>query len=201
MIRYQLICGAAGPAEAKPASRKTARSGASASPARKTPAGCGHQFESWFQNSAAYDSLLERGQITCPACGSGRVEKALMAPNVKTTKGKEKSVTRQDAEAASAPGAATPTPGPVAVAGAPQALAALTPEQRTFVDAMRRVRAHVLANSEDVGKKFVEEARKIHHEETELRSIHGEASLEEAKALAEEGIDIFPIPVLPDDRN
>ena len=66
---------------------------------------------------------------------------------------------------------------------------------------MRKVRAHVLANSEDVGKKFVEEARKMHHEETEVRGIHGEASLEEAKALAEEGIDIFPIPVLPDDRN
>ena len=80
-------------------------------------------------------------------------------------------------------------------------MATLTPEQRTFVETMRKVRDHVLSSSEDVGPRFVEEARKMHYEETEARSIRGEASIEDARALAEEGIDVFPIPVLPDDRN
>ena len=117
-----------------------------------------------------------------------------MAPSVKTTKGKRTAISGPSVEP---PSPASPAPA----SGAPRALAALTPEQRAFVDTMTKVRAHILANSEDVGKKFVEEARKIHHEEAEARSIHGEASIEEAKELSEEGIDIFPVPILPGDRN
>jgi len=155
-------------------------------------AGCGQEFESWFQSSEAFDKLLKHGQIACPACGSTSIDKALMAPNVKTTKGKERALPAPLAAGPSAPGAGQTPQRPLAM---------LTPEQRNFVEAMRKFREHVLSTSENVGRKFVEEARKIHYEESEPRSIHGEASLQDAKALAEEGIDVFPIPDLPDDRN
>ena len=118
-----------------------------------------------------------------------------MAPSVKTTKGKTVAPIVQaspTAEQASAPESTQESA---------RLLATLTPEQRNFVEKLRQVRDKVLASSEYVGKRFADEARKIHNEETDARSIHGEASMEEAKALAEEGIDVFPIPVLPDDRN
>ncbi len=208
MIRYRLICaGAAGEpdkatAGAKAAAKvKAARSKATAAkvaserPKRKRAEGCGHEFESWFQSSDAFDKLIERGQISCPGCGSTHVEKSLMAPSVKTTKGKERPLSP------SRPSAQADGALPAQEAPPVRALATLTPEQRAFVDTMRKVREHVLATSENVGKKFVEEARKMHYDEAETRSIHGEASIDDAKALAEEGIDIFPIPALPDDRN
>lgn len=207
MIRYRLICGGtsgepgkvAAAAKSRPKAKgaRGGKSAASATPARaaiKNIDGCGHEFESWFQSSDAFEKLVKRGQVTCPGCGSRHVDKALMAPSVKTTKGK-----RQAAEA-NLP-TAQPNNTVTAPAALPRALATLTPEQRAFVDTMRKVREHVLATSENVGKKFVEEARKMHYEEAETRSIHGEASIDDAKALAEEGIDIFPIPELPDDRN
>ena len=199
MIRYRLMCGASPGAPTKSASAGQAKSKSKAAVAggagkalprpiagrstRNRSEGCGHEFESWFQSSDAFDTLLVRGQVTCPACGSRHVAKALMTPSVKTTKGKDQS-------------AIVAVPAPTS-----RPLATLTPQQRAFVDTMRKVREHVLATSENVGKKFVDEARKMHYEEAETRSIHGEASIEEAKALAEEGIDVFPIPELPDDRN
>ena len=91
--------------------------------------------------------------------------------------------------------------GPTEAQAGAVRMAALSPEQKAFVETMRKVRDHVLKTSENVGPRFVEEARRMHYDETEARSIHGEASLEEAKALAEEGIEVFPVPVLPDDRN
>ena len=196
MIRYRLMCGAAPGAPTKSASAGKAKAASKAAgaskalsrartgrPARQEVRGCGHEFESWFQSSDAFETLVGRGQVTCPACGSRHVAKALMTPSVKTTKGKDQS-------------AIVAVPAPTS-----RPLATLTPQQRAFVDTMRKVREHVLATSENVGKKFVEEARKMHYEEAETRSIHGEASIEQAKALAEEGIDVFPIPELPDDRN
>jgi hypothetical protein len=71
--------------------------------------------------------------------------------------------------------------------------------QKEMLEVMRKVRRHVEANAEYVGPKFAEEARKIHHEETEARGIYGEASLAEAKELVEEGIGVLPLPRLPED--
>ena len=204
MIRYRLICGAtagAGAAAVRPPTGKgrpkgraetVAGKSAVGRPARPRATGCGQEFESWFQSSDAFETLVGLGQVVCPSCGSPHVDKALMAPSVKTTKAKA------EAEAnLPAPADAAAMPGPTAV----RPLATLTPQQRAFVETMRKVREHVLSTSENVGRKFVEEARKIHYEEAETRSIYGEASIEEAKALAEEGIDVFPMPELPDDRN
>jgi hypothetical protein len=137
-----------------------------------------HEFESWFPSSEAFETQRKRGFVTCPYCNSAKVEKQIMAP----------SVARTD----KAPKALTPEVQPVAV---------LSERERELRAALRALREHVLKNAEDVGKGFVEEARKMHYGETEERSIYGEADLAEARALLEEGIDVLPLPVVPDDRN
>lgn len=147
----------------------------------------GHEFEAWFASSTAYDKQAKAGQLACPRCGVKSVTKALMAPHVaKRSKARRPATIEKPAEApAEAPGAQT------------QRLAA----HGELAAAMRKLRAEVEAKSEYVGPRFPEEARKIHYEEAPARGIHGEASLEEAKALHEEGIEFFPLPVLPEDRN
>ena len=207
MIRYRLQCGDGEPPVSTRRSRSSTAgaktsSGKSDKPSRQRgkSRGCGHVFESWFQSSDAYDALVRAGQVTCPACGAATIEKALMAPSVKTTKGKNVAPIVQAANVTASP-SAEEAAAPDSAHESARMLATLTPEQRNFVEKLRQVRDKVLASSEYVGKRFADEARKIHNEETDARSIHGEASIEEAKALAEEGIDVFPIPVLPDDRN
>lgn len=155
-----------------------------------------HEFEGWFGSSAAYDKQRKRKLVTCPVCGSAKVEKALMAPNV---------VTSEKAAAARPPVAVEQPAPPTPPAMPPRQLVA-SPEQREMMQKLRRMRDEILAKSEYVGPRFAEEARRIHTEgakpgESERTGIHGEASLEDVKSLAEDGIDVFPVPVLPDDRN
>jgi len=137
-----------------------------------------HEFESWFPSSEAFETQRKRGFVTCPFCDSAKVEKQIMAPSVART---DKSLT-----------APAPEAQPVAI---------LSEKERELRAALRALREHVMKNAEDVGKGFVEEARKMHHGETEERSIYGEADLAEARALLDEGIDVLPLPVVPDDRN
>ena len=159
--------------------------------------GCerGHEFESWFANSAAYDKQAKRGLVTCPACGSAKVEKTIMAPKVMAPKIMAPRLGRTDvADQPSPPPAppATPAQAPLSVMSSPE---------RELRQKLKELRDHVTKNANYVGTKFPEEARKIHYGETEHRSIYGEASPEEAKALHEEGIEFHPLPVLPDDQN
>lgn len=137
-----------------------------------------HEFESWFPSSEAFETQRKRGFVTCPFCDSAKVEKQIMAPSVART---DKVLPAAKPE--------------------PQAMAVLSDQERELRAALRALREHVMKNSEDVGKGFVEEARKMHYGETEERSIYGEADLEEARALLEEGIDVLPLPIVPDDRN
>jgi hypothetical protein len=152
-----------------------------------------HTFESWFQNSAAYDKQAKRGLVTCPVCNSAKVEKTIMAPRL----------ARADVPEPPPP---IPVPPP-APAPAPQAAPAKTAvaimgaQERELRQKLKELRDHVTKNANYVGAKFPEEARKIHYGETEHRSIYGEASPEDAKALHEEGIEFHPLPVLPDDQN
>jgi hypothetical protein len=156
-----------------------------------------HSFESWFQNSTAYDKQAKAGLVTCPVCGSAKVEKAIMAPGVSGTKkrGRRPSVP-QAAEPASEPTAA---PSPLATERAPVAM--MSPHEREFRAKLKELRDHLTKNADYVGPQFPEEARKMHYGEIEHRSIYGEASPDEAKALHEEGIEFHPLPVLPDERN
>ena len=161
MIRYNLVCGK------------------------------GHEFESWFADSAAYDKQAKRKLVSCPVCGSAKVEKAIMAPRLSST-AKKRAAAKAPVEAP-APKAASPeTSAPVAM---------MTPQEQELRAKLKEVRDHLTKNADDVGTKFPEEARKMHYGETEHRSIYGVASPEDAKDLAEEGIEFYPLPILPNERN
>jgi hypothetical protein len=148
----------------------------------------GHNFESWFQDSAAYDSQIKRKLVSCPTCDSIKVEKAIMAPRIVGKKGRERS---------------EPAPAPAAEAPAPDASATplMMTQERELRTKLNELRDHIVKNADNVGEKFPNEARKMHYGEIEHRPIYGEASPEEAKSLIDEGVEVSPLPVLPDDRN
>jgi hypothetical protein len=145
----------------------------------------GHEFESWFPSSASYDTQTERGLVTCPLCGSAKVAKQLMTPSL-GRKGSAKA--EPERQAASVPAA----PAPVAM---------LSERDQAIRAMLKAVREHVVKTADYVGDGFADEARKMHYGEIEHRSIYGEANPADAKALIEEGIEVHPIPILPDDRN
>ena len=130
-----------------------------------------HEFEAWFRNNDDFDRQKKRGFVECPACGSHKVEKALMAPALSTGRKREK----------------------IALA--------MSQEQRQAMVQIKALTEKIRENAEHVGDRFAEEARKIHFGETEARGIYGEATPDEAKSLAEDGVGFMPLPVFPDDRN
>ena len=146
----------------------------------------GHDFESWFQDSAAFDKQTKRALVTCPQCGSAKVEKAIMAPRLSGAK------KRAPQPEAPVPVAATPEKTPVAM---------ISPQEQEIRAKLRELREHLTKNADDVGPKFPEEARKMHYGEGEHRSIYGVASPKDAKDLTEEGIEFHPLPILPEERN
>jgi len=151
----------------------------------------GHAFESWFADSAAYERQAKRKLVTCPHCGSPKVEKAIMAPRLAGSKRGKAPVEEQ----ASAPTTAPAMP----VATAPVAM--LSPQEQHLRAKLKELRDHITKSADNVGAKFPEEARKMHYGEIEHRSIYGVASPEEAAELAEEGIEFHPLPLLPDEQN
>ncbi|MGB6119912.1 MAG: DUF1178 family protein [Mesorhizobium sp.] len=130
-----------------------------------------HEFEGWFRDNADFDTQSKRGLVECPVCASKKVGKSLMAPAVSTGRKKEK-----------------------------MALAA-NAEQKRMMAEIRAMTEKMKENADYVGDKFAEEARKIHFGESEARGIYGEATFDEAKGLAEDGVEFLPIPNLPDDAN
>lgn len=149
-----------------------------------------HDFEIWFKNSADYDKQSKRGLVTCPACGTAKVEKALMAPSL--GRGTRKGESTPEPEIAAPAEAAAENKTPVAM---------VSPQEKEFRAKLKELRDHLTKNADNVGGKFPEEARKMHYGEIEHRSIYGEASPQEAKELLEEGVELHPLPVLPDERN
>lgn len=134
-----------------------------------------HVFEGWFKDTDSFEEQVEAGAVTCPVCGDADVRKALMAPNVAgIRKGKDDAATTSSASGA--------------------AMGPQDEKLNEFVEAMHELKKHVEENSDYVGDKFPEEARKIHYGETEARSIHGEASPDEAAELIDEGVDFHRIP-------
>ena len=149
-----------------------------------------HQFESWFQDSAAYDQQVKRKLVSCPVCESVRIEKAIMAPRIVSKKGRERA---EQVEQAAAPA----TPAPAAQEATPLVMA----QERELRAKLKELRDHIVKNADNVGERFPNEARKMHYGEIEHRPIYGEASPEEAKSLIDEGVEVSPLPVLPEDRN
>jgi len=133
---------------------------------------CGdlHRFEGWFASGEDFTAQKSRGLLACPVCGGAQVEK-LPAAKI-----------RKQSEPASA------TPSRAEEGGKAEPIAA------------SRIIDYVLTHSEDVGRSFAEEARKIHYQETPQRSIRGVASRAEAEELREEGIPVFSLPIPPQDR-
>lgn len=136
----------------------------------------GHEFDGWFSNSNAYDDQEKRGLISCAVCGNTKIQKQIMAPGI--------------------PAKSNRLPNSQVMSAGPFDARAAAMQQM-----MRDYRKHVTENSENVGDKFAEEARKIHFKETKERAIYGNATEGDAKALIEEGIDVHPIPRLPEDGN
>lgn len=132
----------------------------------------GHAFEGWFSSGADYDRQAELGLVSCPICGSVTVGKQLMAPSVSTARKKDE------------------TRGQI-----------IEQVQKQAVARVREIVAAIRENSDDVGEKFPEEARKIHYGEAEQRGLIGKATAQEAIELIEEGIEIAPLPILPDEIN
>jgi hypothetical protein len=147
----------------------------------------GHAFESWFQSSSAYDSQMKRELVNCPSCGSTKVEKSIMAPRI----GRK----QQDPVAPPQPEAASTEVS--TTASTPLMMA----QERELRAKLKELRDHVTKNADNVGERFPNEARKMHYGDIEHRPIYGEASPDEARSLIEEGIEVTPLPVLPDDRN
>jgi hypothetical protein len=130
-----------------------------------------HDFEGWFRSNEDYETQRKRGFVECPHCGSNKIDKALMAPAVSTSRKQEKMVL------------------------------AVGAEQRQMMAEVKALTDKLKEGAENVGNKFAEEARKIHFGETEARGIYGEATPDQAKALAEDGVPFMPLPTLPEDRN
>ena len=141
-----------------------------------------HSFEAWFKDGATCDRQLKRNTVECPACGSVKVAKALMAPRV-GKKGNAREI---------APIEAPSAPAPIA---APAPKAAMIPAE--LRQALMEVRKQIESNCDYVGDKFADEARKIHEGESEARGIYGEATEEEHEELIEDGIDVSRIPWVP----
>ena len=130
-----------------------------------------HDFDGWFRDNADFDKQKMRGLVSCPVCNSPKVEKALMAPSVQTARKRDKVALSMNAE------------------------------QKQLMGKLKELTDKMKQNADYVGDKFPEEARKIHFGETDPRGIYGEASPDEVKELLDDGVEIMPLPNIPDDTN
>lgn len=128
----------------------------------------GHRFEGWFASADEFESQLSRKLVACPVCGVTSVSRLPSAPRLNLS-------------------GATQAPAPAPAQQKPNSV-------QLQAQMMRAIR-EVLEKTENVGERFAEEARRIHYDEAPARNIRGVASVEDAKALVEEGIDIMPLPV------
>jgi hypothetical protein len=150
---------------------------------------CGqdHEFDGWFKDSAAFERQAKLGLVECPTCGEKNVTRALMAPAVA-----KRSQAVVPVPAPQPPAPAQPQPNPHSQGA--MAAGPLPDHLRTL---LQRMRQEVEKNCEYVGPQFADEARKIHHGESDPRGIYGEATSEQAESLAEEGIQVARIPWVP----
>ena len=172
-----------------------------------------HEFEGWFQGSAAFDEQAANGLLRCPLCDSDQVKRALMTPNLSSPK-RSKPITPSMADqlpdtrpSASTPGSSVPTPllpSTVGHAASSGRVPVMQDEQvQAFGEALaelRQLRQKIIKDCRDVGENFAEEARKIHYGEAEPEGIYGQTTQEEREALDDEGIEIFDMPWAPSDH-
>jgi len=136
----------------------------------------GHRFEGWFASSAAFADQQQRGLVDCPDCGSTAIAKAPMAPAV-PKKGNQ-----------------VPVPVPVPATPSAPVSAGLPPEAMAVMEHLATMQADALKQSRWVGKDFTETSRAMHYGERAAEAIHGQATLEQARELLEEGVAVMPLP-------
>ncbi len=141
-----------------------------------------HEFDGWFDSNDAYEDQHKSGYVSCPICGSAEISKQLMAPGIpaKTNTSKVEISTEKTQKLLAA---------------------SKTPEMKELVKIVRKMRKEVKKSADNVGDNFAEEARKIHYNEAPARGIYGQATIDEAKELMEEGVEVMPMPTLPEDGN
>ncbi|MEL6919454.1 MAG: DUF1178 family protein [Pseudomonadota bacterium] len=132
-----------------------------------------HEFEAWFRSNDDYETQAKRGFVECPHCGSAQVQKALMAPSVATGRSKDE---RRE----------------VVMMAAAQAA------QAEYITKLRELTTKVKANAKDVGENFATEARQMHEGDKTPAPIYGKASHTEVEELLEDGVEIMPLPDLPE---
>jgi hypothetical protein len=139
----------------------------------------GHRFEGWFGSAADFSSQKERRLLSCPSCGSARVERVPSASRVNFGAPEPKAPPAKPQQ---------PQPTPEMQGKDPFAIAQML---------YSRMLDEMLTKSEDVGKQFPAEARRIFYQEAPARPIRGEATQEQHDELAEEGIPVLRLPVPP----
>ena len=139
-----------------------------------------HKFDSWFQSASGFDKLQAAGLVTCAVCGTSDVKKVLMAPAVRPARN-----VKPSGETTTA----TPAPGPLSAPASPA-------EQM-----VAELRKQVEDNSEYVGEDFVKQARAMHDGESPEKSIYGEAKLDDARKLLEDGVPVLPLPFRPSGKD
>ncbi len=149
---------------------------------------CGnrHSFEGWFRSDDDYSTQLERGHIECPMCADHAISKLPSAPrlNLHSSRGSGEAPAQAEASAA-----------PSTEASAAHSQTVNAPTAADLQAAWLRTVRHLMANTEDVGPRFAEEARRIHYGEEPNRGIRGQATPQERQALQEEGIETMSVPV------
>ena len=172
-----------------------------------------HEFEGWFQSSAAYDEQVANGLLCCPMCDSDQVKRALMTPNLASPKRRKSAVpSASDQPPATEPAASDPS-SPLSAPSASSRVGHAAPPSRAQVmqaeqvqafgaalAELRQLRQKITRECRDVGDNFAEEARKIHYGEAEAEGIYGQATQEERELLKDEGIEIFDMPWVPSDH-
>ena len=160
---------------------------------------CGqqHSFEGWFGSEEDFQSQLARGLVECPMCADKAVVKMPSAPRLNfgghapPSATPEPTNTTSPSSSAVAASDAEPSTGLTTTADQPAQSAPSPEQQAAFLNAVR----HVLANTEDVGDRFANQARAMHYGDAEPRSIRGQTTQREAVELIEEGIDVMALPM------
>ena len=137
----------------------------------------GHRFEGWFGSSDDFAQQQQRGLVSCPQCGSITVDKAPMAPSI-GRKGNQ---------------LAASVPSPVSKPQ-PMSSGAMPPEALRMMKELAKMQARALAQSRWVGESFADESRAMHYGERKAEAIHGQATIEDARDLIDEGIAVAPLP-------
>lgn len=158
----------------------------------------GHMFDGWFGNSSAFDDQKDAGLVSCPYCGTPEIEKTLMTPTVTGTKMQTSPHVCAPEKETQLPIVADTNNAPTMI---PEPLVHGDETMRAVVAKMRELRSWVQSNTENVGDKFAEQARKMHLGEEEHRGIFGKATFDEAQELIDDGVDFLPLPSLPEDNN